>query len=155
MQITNFGWAPQHDPIYGIRRENIATRLTKNNWKCKAVCRIIDDRTLYVMVRRNEPDESSRTEQRYYVQVHLGMQSDQDFNTDFETLPEALAYANGQDGSAFSRRTQPAPRGAYPENRRADTWITGYGGWGPKGLPNLTLTLQDLLDNVDEQGSDK
>ena len=71
-KVVYFGAAPTHDPIYGIRRDNIAPRLTRNNWRNKAPCRTIDGRCLYVMIQRGKVHENRQPQRRYFVQVHLG-----------------------------------------------------------------------------------
>ena len=140
-KVTYFGFAPTHDPVYGIRRENIAPRLTRNNWRNKATCRTIDGRCLYVMIQRGKIHENRQTRRRYFVQVHLGGPAGRDFDADFQKLKDALAYANGQDGSNFADATQLATPEEYPAGRGADTYITGFTGRGRERHPNFTISL--------------
>ena len=140
-KVVIFGFAPTHDPIYGIRRENIAPRLTRNNWRNKATCRTIDDRCLYVTIQRGKIRENRKTQSRYFVQVHPGVPAGPDFGADFQKLKDALAYANGQEGSNFADATRPATPKEYPAGRGADTYITGFTGRGREHRPNFTIRL--------------
>jgi hypothetical protein len=140
-KMINFGFAPSHDPIYGIRRKYIASRLTRNNWRNNATCRIIDGRCLYVMIQRGIVHENRQMQRRYFVQVHLGGPADLDFNANFLKLMDALAYANGQDGSAFAKATKLAIPNEYPTNSGPDTYITGFTGRGRERRPNFTIRL--------------
>jgi hypothetical protein len=140
-KVTNFGFAPPHDPMFGIRSENIVSRLTKNNWRTKATCRTFDRQYLYVMILLGKVSGNGQTKRRYFVTVHLGGAISRDFRADFQKLKEALAYANGIDGSAFAEATQPANPAEYPVDRGADTYITGFTGRGRERQSNFTIRL--------------
>ena len=140
-KVNYLGSAPAHDPIYGIRRKNIASRLTRNNWRTKATCRTIGRNCLYVVIQLGEVYEKGQKQERYFVQVHLGGPAGQDFGSDFQKLKDALAYANGQDGSAFAEATQLATPDEYPVDRSADTYITGFTGQGRGRRSNFTIRV--------------
>ena len=139
--IINFGMAPPHDPMFGIRSGNIVPRLTQKNWRKKATGRIRDGRFLYVMVQQGEQKIDGRKQKRYFVQVHLGEPIDQQLNADFDKLADALAYANGEGNTAMTLATEPAAPEEYPDNRGADFFITGFTGQGRGRRPNFTIRL--------------
>ena len=140
-KVTNFGIAPPHDPMFGVRSENIVSRLTRNNWRTKATCRTIDGHCLYVMIQLGKVSENGQTENRHFVTVHLGGPIGRGFSSDFQKLKDALAYANGQDGSAFAEATQLSTPDEYPVDRGADTYITGFTGQGRERRSNFTIRL--------------
>ena len=139
--IINFGMAPPHDPMFGIRSGNIVPRLTQKNWRKKATGRIRDGRFLYVMVQQGEQKIDDRKQKRYFVQVHLGEPIDQQLNADFDKLVDALAYANGEGNTAMTLATEPAVPEEYPDNRGADFFITGFTGQGRGRRQNFTVRL--------------
>ena len=140
-KMTNFGFAPPHDPMFGIQRKNIVPRLTRNNWRTKATCRTIDGQCLYVMIQLGKVSENGHTESRYFVTVHLGGPAGSNFEADFQKLKDALAYANGQDGAVFAEATQLATPEEYPVDRGTDTYITGFTGQGRDRRSNFTIRL--------------
>jgi hypothetical protein len=146
-KLIYFGSAPAHDPIYGIRRKNIASRLTRNNWRTKATCRTIGGSCLYIMIQHGEIQGKGQKQGRYFVQVHLGGSISQDFRADFQKLKAALAYANGQDGSDFAEATQLATPDEYPVDRGADTYITGFTGQGRDSRSNFTIRLPGGIED--------
>jgi hypothetical protein len=126
-KVINFGSAPPQDPVFGIDRSNIADRLSRRNWRKKAICRVIQDRCLYVHIAHGRQTHDGKTTERYYVRLKCGAEDDrQQFEKDFPTLREALAYVNGDDGSNFGRLTRPAESHEFPRGRGADTYITGF-----------------------------
>ena len=139
--LTIFGEAPPHDPIYGIRRKNIVPRLTRNNWRTKATGRIANGRFLYVLIKRGEQRINGHKRNRYFVRVHLGTPNDNSLNADFDKLIDALACANGKDKSAIALATTPATPDEYPDDRGADYYITGFTDHGGKRRPNFTIRL--------------
>jgi hypothetical protein len=139
--IINFGLAPPHDPMFGIRSVNIVPRLTQKNWRRKATGRTRDGRFLYVMVNRGEQGIDGLKQKRYFVRVHLGEPIDQQLNADFDKLADALAYANGEGNTAMTLATEPAASEEYPDNRGADFFITGFAGQGRGRRQNFTIRL--------------
>ena len=139
--IINFGMAPPHDPMFGIRSGNIVPRLTQKNWRKKATGRIRDGRFLYVMVQQGEQKIDGRKQKRYFVRVYLGEPIDRQLNADFDKLVDALAYANGAGKTAMTLATQLATPEEYPVDRGADTYITGFTGQGRGRRPNFTIRL--------------
>jgi hypothetical protein len=146
-KVIYFGSAPAHDPIYGIQRKNITSRLTRNNWRIKATCRTIGGNCLYVMIQLGEIYEKEQKQERYFVQIHLGGPTGRDFGSDFQKLKDALAYANGEDGSAFAEATQLATPDEYPVDRGADTYITGFTGQGRDRRSNFTIRLPGGIED--------
>jgi hypothetical protein len=118
-KVNWFGEAPIHDPIYGINRSNIADRLTDKNWETKAVCRVRNNQSLYILVQKGEVSDSGSEHDRYFVNIELGTKEDAASNKDFATLKDALAYANGEDGSEFAQETRPATSSELPQDRAA------------------------------------
>jgi hypothetical protein len=140
-RLTDFGFAPPHDPMFGIQHKNIVPRLTRNNWRTKATCRTIDGQCLYVMIQLGKVSSNGQTKSRYFVTVHLGGLTGRNFGSDFQKLKDALAYANGQDGAAFAEVTQIAIPEEYPVDRGADTYISGFTGQGRERRSNFTIRL--------------
>ena len=139
--VTYFGFAPPHDPTYGIDRSNIVEKLTRLNWRTKAVCRIREDRCLYILVEKGCVHSDGKSHDRYFVNVHLGAKDDRHFRRDFGLLKDAIAYANGRDGSDFALSTRPAKITEYPLGHGADTYITGFGGTGGQLHPSFTVKI--------------
>jgi hypothetical protein len=140
-KVTHFGIAPPHDPIYGIDSSNITEKLTRLNWRTKAVCRIRDDRCLYVYVKNGSTKIDGVKCERYYVLIHLGSKEDGQFRTDFRFLKDAIAYANGSDGSDFAVSTTSAKSTRHPHSRGADTYITGFSRNNGRLNPNFTIRI--------------
>ena len=140
-KIINLGSAPPHDPMFGISRSNIVSRLTRKNWRRKAAGRAKDGRFLYVMVRLGEENIDGKNQKRYYVRVHLGLPEDRSLNADFDKLTDALAYANGEDGAALASSTHMASADQIPEDRGADIYVSGFTGQGENRRHNFTLRL--------------
>tara|TARA_B100000676_G_scaffold72239_1_gene72104 strand:- start:634 stop:1074 length:441 start_codon:yes stop_codon:yes gene_type:complete len=140
-KLINLGSAPPHDPMFGISRSNIVSRLTRKNWRRKAAGRAKDGRFLYVMVRLGEEEIDEKNQKRYYVRVHLGLPEDRSLNADFDKLTDALAYANGEDGAALASSTHMASADQIPEDRGADIYVSGFTGQGENRRHNFTLRL--------------
>jgi len=136
-----FGLAPVHDPMCGISRSNITDRLKRTNWRTKAICRVRDGRGLYIYVQKGSFSENGKKCERYFVKIHFGSEEDRQFERDFRTLKEALAYGNGEDGAAFGQETRPAGTGELPRSREADTYITGITRKDGRPQPNFTFKI--------------
>ena len=139
--IIDLGVRPPHDPMFGISSSNIASRLTPKNWRTKAVGRTKEGRFLYVMVKLRRQKIDGKKQKRYYVEVHLGLPEDRGLNADFVYLRDALAYANGEDGSALASSTHAASPDQMPEERGADICVSGFTGQGSNRRNNFTLRL--------------
>jgi hypothetical protein len=124
--IIDLGLAPPHDPMFGISSSNIVSHLTPKNWRKRATGRTKDGRFLYVMVQLGRQEVDGKKQKRYYVQVHLGLPEDRSLNADFDNLPDALACANGEDGSALASSTHVASPDQMPEERGADIYLGVY-----------------------------
>ncbi len=147
-KLINFGFAPPQDPMFGINRSNIADRLNQRNWRKKAICRVIQDRCLYVYVARGTQTHDGKTSERYYALIHFGTEEDRSFRKDFRTLKEALAYVNGDSESNFGRLTRPAKPHEFPRERGPDTYVTGF-SYDPGGRlhPNFTVKIPGQFAN--------
>ena len=119
--IIDLGLAPPHDPMFGISSSNIVSYLTPKNWRKKAIGRTKHGRFLYVLVQLGRREVDGKKQKRYYARVHLGLPEDRSLNADFEKLTDALAYANGEEGSALASSTQIGSPDQMPEERSADT----------------------------------
>ena len=139
--ITDFGWAPPHDPMFGISSSNIVSNLTPKNWRTRAIGLTKEGRFLYVMVQLGRQKIDGKNQKRYYVRVHLGLPADRSLNADFDNLPDALACANGEDGSALASATGLASPDETPEDRGADIFVSGFAGQGRDRRNNFTHRL--------------
>ena len=140
-KIINLGLAPPHDPMFGISSSNIVSHLTPKNWRKRAIGLTKEGRFLYVMVQLGRQEVDGKKQKRYYVRVHLGLTADRSLNTDFDNLPDALAYANGEGGSALASSTHLASPDQMPEDRGADIFVSGFTGQGSNRRNNFTLRL--------------
>ena len=123
--ITHF-LLPPHDPKFGISCSNIVSHLTTKNWRKRAIGLTKEGRFLYVMVQLGRQKIDGKKQNRYYVRVHLGLPEDRSLNADFGNLTDALAYANGEDGSALASSTHVASPDQMPEERGADIYLGVY-----------------------------
>jgi hypothetical protein len=139
--IIDLGLAPPHDPMFGIRSSNIVSHLTPKNWRRKAVGLTKEARFLYVMVQFGRQEVDGKKQKRYYVRVHLGLSADRGLNADFDNLTDALAYANGEDGSALASSTHVASPDQMPEEHGADIVVSGFTGQGSNRRNNFTVQL--------------
>jgi hypothetical protein len=143
--IINLGLAPPHDPMFGISSSNIVSHLTPKNWRKRAIGLTKEGRFLYVMVQLGRQEVDGKKQKRYYVRVHLGLPADRSLNADFDNLPDALAYANGEDGSALASSTHLASPDQMPEDRGADIFVSGFTGQGSNRRNNFTLRLPSKI----------
>ena len=139
--IIDLGLAPPHHPMFGISSGNIVSHLTKENWRKKAIGRTKHGRFLYVMVQLGRRGIEGKKQKRYYIRVHLGLPADRSLNADCDNLPDALAYANGEDGSALASTTDLASPDEKPEDRGADIFVSGFAGQGRDRRNNFTHRL--------------
>lgn len=112
--FIEMGFAPAHDLIYGFYPENVAKRLGASNWRKKAVLREDDKGLLYVYILKGKYTEGGKKVVRFYVKAYRitdGGQKDQGYNRDYETVEEAIRYANGEIESPFSRESKPVAPG--------------------------------------------
>ena len=138
--ITSF-LLPPHSPKFGISSSNIVSHLTPKNWRKRAIGLTIEGRFLYVMVQLGRQEVDGKKQKRYYVRVHLGLPADRSLNADFDNLPDALAYANGEGGSALASSTHLASPDQMPEDRGADIFVSGFTGQGSNRRTNFTVRL--------------
>lgn len=139
--IIDLGMRPPHDPMFGISSSNIVSHLTPKNWRKRAIGLTKEGRFLYVMVQLGRQEVDGKKQKRYYVRVHLGLPADRSLNADFDNLPDALAYANGEGGSALASSTHLASPDQMPEDRGADIFVSGFTGQGSNRRNNFTLRL--------------
>jgi hypothetical protein len=138
--ITSF-LLPPHSPKFGISSNNIVSHLTPKNWRRKAIGLTKEGRFLYVMVQLGRQKIDGKKQNRYYVRVHLGLSEDRSLNADFDNLTDALAYANGEDGSALSSSTHVASPDQMPEEHGAGIFVSGFTGQGSNRRNNFTVRL--------------
>ena len=107
---VELGWVAPQDPFYGISEENIVPRITLSNWDRKAVLRQDKRGVLYLFVEKIATAAGKKRQVRFHVSVHrlTGRERKDGYGGHFETLEEAIRHANGEDGSAFARKTRPA-----------------------------------------------
>jgi hypothetical protein len=112
--FIDMGFAPAHDLIYGFYPENVAKRLGVSNWRKKAVLREDDKGLLYVYVLKGKYTADGVKFIRYYVKAYRitdGGRKDQGYDRDFETVEEAIRYANGEVESPLSSESKPVAPG--------------------------------------------
>jgi len=102
--------AGPQDLVHGFDPNNVAAALTTGNWKRKAVLRQDRRGLLYAWVAKGE--ETDRKKRTVYVVTvkRLDGEGGRDYGRCFYALEAALRYANGRDGSDFSRYTRPIGR---------------------------------------------
>tara|TARA_B100000809_G_scaffold232664_1_gene248787 strand:- start:28 stop:510 length:483 start_codon:yes stop_codon:yes gene_type:complete len=137
----DLGAVPPHDPMFGISSSNIVSHLNQKNWRRKAIGLTKEGRFLYVMVQLGRQEVEGKKQKRYCVRVHLGLPEDRSLNADFDNLTDALAYANGKDGSALASSTHLASPDQMPEERGADIFVSGFTGQGSNRRNNFTIRL--------------
>ena len=122
--------AGPQDPIYGIHNGNITKRLTRLNWKTKAVVRTDSVGWLYLwIIRDSDRNEAGRQVAAHSIRVRAsnGTERERRYRAKFRYLTEALHYINGEDGGLLSKQTWPAhPELTYPPEQEAPYYI-GYG----------------------------
>ena len=125
-----YGLAGPQNPIYGIFHENITERLTRHNWRTKAVVRDNLLGWIYLWIARGSyPDKAGHTHYAYFVRVHSHQPRFriERFEQQFQYLADALRYINAEDGGSLARGTWPAdPQLVYPPERAAPIYI-GFG----------------------------
>jgi len=86
--------------------KNTVAALTTGNWRRNAVMRQDRHGLLYVRVGKGAQREEGKTRVVYHVSVErVEGEGGRDYNRTFYALEAALRYANGKDGSGFSRYT--------------------------------------------------
>ena len=83
--VINMGLAPEHDPHFGISHDNIAKRLTRLNWKKKAIVR--DSK--YIWIVKGSFERNGRRIHRYFIKGIYQLN-----NTKFVKLNDAIQLAN-------------------------------------------------------------
>ena len=81
-KLTYYGLCPPQDPVYGTSHTNIVKKLTRNNWRCKAIVRS----SSYIWIVKGYYRERNRKVYRYYTQ---GIEQQE-----FRLLIDALKYVN-------------------------------------------------------------
>jgi len=103
-------FAPVPDPIYGISRNKIATRLTADNWQKKAIWRQSVNGPVYIYLL-HWYDESLEDKPRIYNVAVCLLNAEgniaESFGETFTDLDSALACANGEGKSPVGVLTRP------------------------------------------------
>ena len=123
------GGASPQDPILGLRHQNIATELTKENWQKKAVVRTWAMGWLYVWIESfNHSARYVGRVKRHRVNVHAEYNCWARYEQTFNKLEDAIRYANGTDQrTKFARETKAAYRNQWPEEHAALFGAATYG----------------------------
>ena len=142
--VTSYYSVPQ-DPMFGINHENIVSRLTRRNWRAKAVTRLHPDGPVYIFINRGERKLSGK---KTFVYTVKGSIADKQrgccYRRDFPALLEALAYANGEDGGDLSQETQPAKSSRdYPTPLGAEMIISGMSIVDGRHVPDWSIQLRE------------
>jgi len=122
--------AGPQDPIYGIHNGNITKRLTRLNWKTKAVVRTDSLGWLYLWVTRGTyRNDAGRQTSACTVRVRArnGTEREPRYKAEFRYLTEALRYINGEDGGLLARETAPAEPGTGCPAEQAAPYYIGFG----------------------------
>ena len=124
------GEAGPQNPIYGIHRANIADRLTRRNWKTKAVVRSDIAGWLYLWIARGTyQNKAGHQVSAYFIKAYPRDPSERAryYEAEFQYLNEALHYINGEDDGLLAQETTPTRSGAvYPAEQQAPYYI-GFG----------------------------
>ena len=100
-KVTNMGFAPAHDPMFGISHSNIANKLTKSNWRKKAVVR----NGHYLFIKKGSYDVDGKKVYRYFVE---GLPDKGE--REFIHLDKAISFVNGysdQEGEYPAEHNSP------------------------------------------------
>ena len=99
------------DLIYGIRRCCIADHLTVNNWLQKGLWRMSLMGPVYININKSYQYENEPEPPCYevrFTRVREGGVMQHVYIKFFDTLEEAVAYANDDDSYPVGRLTRPA-----------------------------------------------
>ena len=141
--VTSYYSVPQ-DPMFGIDHENIVSRLTRRNWRTKAMTRLHPDGPVYIFINRGERKVSRRKTFVYTVKGSIVDKQQGCYRRDFPKLVEALSYANGEDGEDLSQETQPAKsEDDYPRPLGAEVTISGMSVVKGRRVPDWSIQLQE------------
>jgi hypothetical protein len=108
---TSVGFLGDQDLVYGFDMKNVSACLTARNWRRKAIIRQYRYGLLYVWVWERNCRKDGKEWVDYAVKVkRLEGEGGRHFERTFDNVEDALRYANGEDGSAFSRHTHAVGR---------------------------------------------
>jgi len=116
-RITQLGHLPAHDLMFGFSPDNIADRLTIENWTTRALLRKYRDDVVYIMILRAVEQWNDLSV--YLVRASSLGETTCDLSARFLKLEEALAYVNGEDGGAIATGTVAVPAEEYPAGEAA------------------------------------
>tara|TARA_B100002052_G_C15738587_1_gene532088 strand:+ start:180 stop:533 length:354 start_codon:yes stop_codon:yes gene_type:complete len=83
-KITYYGNLTPQNPMYGISHKNIAKKLTKKNWKTKAIVRA----SIYIYIDRGQIYNKKGKDTIIYTVLGI------DNHRSFDYLDEAISHAN-------------------------------------------------------------
>jgi hypothetical protein len=122
--------------MFGINQGFIVDRLTRENWKTRAVCRTDGEVVYYTYVVRGKLWDGEKKKWVYAMTAYPFPRKGHDYGEYFTKLDDALARANGEDGSDFAVNTHPARQSEYPGSRPAPVYINFMSRLGTKiGIP--------------------
>ena len=108
---TSVGFLADQDLVYGFDVKNVSACLTARNWRRKAIIRQYRYGLLYVWVWERNCRKDGKEWVDYAVKVkRLEGEGGRHFERTFDNVEDALRYANGEDGSTFSRHVHPVSR---------------------------------------------
>jgi hypothetical protein len=127
MSFVFYGLAgPQHT-VYGINHENITPRLTRLNWKTKAIVRNNRQGSLYLWIARGQyTDAEGHKQCDYFIRVNASQAKEhaRRFEAQFQYLVDALRYINGEDGGLLAQEASPTQTSeGYPVEQEAPYYI--------------------------------
>jgi len=103
--------------MFGFSPDNIADRLTIENWTTRALLRKYRDDVVYIMILRAVEQWNDLSV--YLVRASSLGETTCDLSARFLKLEEALAYVNGEDGGAIATGTVAVPAEEYPAGEAA------------------------------------
>jgi len=123
-----FRVAGPQDPIYGIHHTNITDRLTRRNWKHKAIVRTDATGCLYLWIDRGSRYEGRRKIYAYLVHAHPSLPRERvkRYEANFPYLKDALRYVNGEDEGLIARETSHARPGDVPPPEQVAPYFVGF-----------------------------
>jgi hypothetical protein len=111
------------NPIYGIRHENITSKITRHNWHKKAILRCCKGGWAYLWIDKeyyDEVDSDGKDIRSLLYVVNAAHNADaevsiDDIRSDFSKLIDAVSYINGKGNTVLANKTWlPKSQKEYP-----------------------------------------
>ena len=144
MAVTFYGMAGPQSTMFGISHANIVPKLNRRNWKTKAGCRVRPDGPIYITIQRGEKTSEGEKREVHYRVEGVFVDVAVIYEQNFPTLPEALAFANGEDAGEISQETRP-PEGPheYPLQTGGEVVISGMSRTDQGLVPNFSVQFRE------------